>query len=221
MTAILRPHGDISLDEEAQLAFHYAGQLDNQDFPVTVVMLADEMQTRLEHLNFHVKSVAVLLREHSVRALLPLSLACNRELDQLRMIMYTHVDAFYYGAHRVQKILQRAKLPHIVGYPQVKEIVFLRDLIEHSIEKKRYGHAVAWRAMVHPVDGPMLSASSDATPGAPPHPSHARDRGIFGTVKAFKASLQPVLARAVDALGGKLPTVEESLKQNPKGGRAP
>ena len=124
-----------------------------------------------------------------------------REMDQLHFTMFTNAEAFYYGAHRIQKLLKSRRLPHVVGFEEVKKVTYVRDLIEHSFGRA-YTHAVASRLMVHPVHGPTMSARSVTEPDAPDHPMRAYDGGLFVVVAEFKAKVMAVLTRALDAMGG-------------------
>src|SRR5437867_1827234 len=72
LAAELQRPGRVSLDEEVYLAKHYAAQVYNQLYTkkkatIRETELCDEVATRLEQMNFLVKSVAVLLTEYSAR----------------------------------------------------------------------------------------------------------------------------------------------------------
>ena len=208
VAALLRPYGAISLDEEAVLAAHYASQLYNHGRPIRAVVIADDLYEDLEQLNFLIKSVAVLLTEHSKRLMAERETAESmRERDQLRMTMFVHAEGLYYGAHRVQKLLLGGKLPHVTGYQRVDAITDVRNhLLEHPLQG--YRNTKGRKAAVHPIDGPMILTSTltDQPRDPNPHADRVMDRGLFVNVRAFKANLNPVLTRALDAVGGKIDT---------------
>ena len=176
--------------------------------PLTNTEVAAPLYEDLEQLNFLIKSVAVLLTEHSKRLMAERETAESmRERDQLRMTMFVHAEGFYYGAHRVQKLLLGGKLPHVTGYQRVDAITDVRNhLLEHPLQG--YRNTKGRKAAVHPIDGPMILTSTltDQPRDPNPHADRVMDRGLFVNVRAFKANLNPVLTRALDAVGGKIDT---------------
>ena len=66
--AILARHGDIDLDRLSMLADHYSCQVYNHDHAAAATMLADELHHRLVQLSFLVKTVAILVGEHTERS---------------------------------------------------------------------------------------------------------------------------------------------------------
>jgi hypothetical protein len=203
---LARP-GRVSLDEEVYLAQHYAAQVHNQLYirkkaTDREMELSEEVGARLEQMNFLLKSVAVLLTEHSRRVGAEKPRADPRE--QLWFMMFLYAEAFYYFAHRLQDILCDAKLPHISSFRRCHRITLIRNcLIEHQYRSTDFGGA---HAMMSSRDGPVILVSGA---GAPKELESRRNPGLFRNAREVRDHLRPVLERALAALGG--PVDREAL----------
>jgi hypothetical protein len=193
-----RLRGRVNLDEEVHLARHYFAQLANQGSRPRHLDLAEELHTRLEQMNFLLKSVAILLTEFSERRFGDKVREDPR--DQLWFMMFLYAEAFYYIAHRVQHVLAKGGLPHIKGFTASRKITIIRNhLIEHAYgQSKEFGGS---HGAVSGNDGPIVLLRGPTTP-----PEHLRpqDRGLFPNARELKNRLNPVLARALEEVGGEI-----------------
>lgn len=208
LAAALQVRGRVNLDEEVYLARHYYAQLHNQGAERRHVELAEELFSRLEQMNFLLKSVGVFLAAYSERRFED-AVRDEQGADHLWFMMFLHAEAFYYFAHRVQDLLEDEQLPHISGFKRSKMITIIRNhLIEHP-----FGHYKDFsgsHGAMSNRDGPIILVRGPGTPPKKLRPH--QDPGLFPNARELCGILRPVLERALEAMGGPAQTLKEALR---------
>jgi len=204
VAALMSQPGRVSLDEIVIIARHYHARLFNQQADPRHVELSEEVQTRLEQMNYLLKSVAVLLTEYSRR-----SFGAKIEIDpggQLYFTMFLYAEAFYYFAHRVQDILEDEGLPHISAFKRSRMITLIRNhLIEHPYG--RYKDFGGRHGAMSSMTGPMILVKGKGE--APKKLRPRQDPGLFANAEELRDLIRPVLSRALDMAGGRVNRKEE------------